>query len=71
MHRRALAALIVTAVAAAGTLTGVALEPHPVRPCVTEDSAGPCVWHADTRGNRRGRSFIRHTDGSVTYLERK
>lgn len=31
---------------------------RPFRPCVTEDSDGPCYWVADRRGNRRGESFI-------------
>lgn len=39
-----------------------------VRACVTEDAPGPCVWRADLRGNGRGRSFIRNSDNTVTYL---
>lgn len=39
-----------------------------IRACVTEDAPGPCVWHADQRGNGRGRSFLRNSDNTVTYL---
>lgn len=40
-----------------------------LRPCEAEDSAGPCFWDADTRGNGEGRSFIVSAGGLVTYLD--
>lgn len=44
---------------------------HPViRPCLDEDSAGPCYWNAGARGNGRGRSFLVSASGRVTYVSR-
>lgn len=65
--RHALAvAVVVATLAAIGATVDVA--PTTIPPCQREDSAGPCVWHADTRGNGEGRSFTVDANGSVTYL---
>lgn len=42
-------------------------EPR-VRPCVTEDSAGPCFWDAHTRGNGSGVSFLIDAHQTIHYL---
>lgn len=66
----ALAAVAVTLAWCAVNLAGTPQaedSPATVPPCVTEDSAGPCVWDASSRGNGHGVSFTRDAAGHVTY----
>lgn len=42
--------------------------PVPLRPCVTEDSDGPCYWDATARGNGHGRSFVVDAHNRVIYI---
>jgi hypothetical protein len=37
------------------------------KPCVTEDSDGPCYWDASVRGNHEGRSFTVTKTQKVVY----
>lgn len=45
-----------------------ATDPIPTTPCLTEDSAGPCIWDANTRGNGRGTAFWVDSDQTVHYF---
>lgn len=47
----------------------VALEGNRGRfqPCASEDSVS-CVWHAPTRGNGRGMSFVTDDQGNIHYV---
>lgn len=46
-------------------------QPQPYAACITEDSAGPCIWNANESGNGRGRSFVVTADQEVIYLDGK
>jgi hypothetical protein len=41
---------------------------YPAPACATEDSDGPCVWDAWSRGDGAGQSFLRYEDGSILNL---
>lgn len=63
--------VVLAAVMLAGCSAPADVTPAPVSvpaPCAAEDSPGPCVWDASSRGNGRGVSFIRDAAGNVTYV---
>lgn len=65
-------AVIVAVGLAAGGVIGALNDTAPLPPpCKMEDSAGPCYWDAERRGNGEGRSFVVNEDNTVYYLETK
>lgn len=64
--RKWIAAAVLAPVLAIGT--GLTVHASQYQPCATEDSPGPCYWHAQTRGNGQGQSFIVTSGQRVIYL---